>query len=138
MKLNVNKCCNQCSYFYYFFFFHFIKLIIFCKTNHSYLYINHHHHHTHLTIAKTTVKPHLRSLDNTVHSRNHTTRSCKEGEFQCESDGICIVGYKVCNNYNDCIDRSDEKYCDFEEEYTGNALFTLHKLTTLITRLFIL
>lgn len=64
-------------------------------------------------IEKTTAKPHLRSLDSTSHTRNQiTTKSCKEGEFQCESDGVCIVGYKVCNNYNDCSDHSDEKYCD--------------------------
>lgn len=75
-------------------------------------------------IAKTTVKPHLKSLDSTLHSRNHIAKGCKEGEFQCESDGVCIVGYKVCNNYNDCSDRSDEKYCDFDTgDYVGKALF---------------
>lgn len=77
-------------------------------------------------IAKTTVKPNLKSLDNTLHSRNHITKGCKDGEFQCESDGVCIVGYKVCNNYNDCSDQSDEKDCEFDTgDYIGKALFVL-------------
>lgn len=60
-------------------------------------------------------------------NKNHITKGCKKGEFQCESDGNCIDGYKVCNNYNDCSDHSDEQSCDIEDEYTGNAHFTLHK-----------
>ena len=75
-------------------------------------------------IVKTTVKPHLKSLDNTLHSKNHITKGCKDHEFQCETDGVCIAGYKVCNNYNDCSDQSDEKYCDFDTgDYVGKALF---------------
>lgn len=59
-----------------------------------------------------------------MHSRNHVAKGCKEGEFQCEADGVCIVGYKVCNNYNDCSDHSDEKYCDFDSgDYVGKATF---------------
>lgn len=78
--------------------------------------------------AKTTVKPHLKSLDTTLHNKNHITKSCKEGEFQCESDGVCIVGYKVCNNYNDCSDRSDENFCDFDTGAydVGKAFHILH------------
>lgn len=77
-------------------------------------------------IAKTTVKPHLKSLDNKLHSKNPVAKGCKEGEFQCETDGVCIAGYKVCNNYNDCSDQSDEKYCDFDTgDYdVGKALHT--------------
>lgn len=86
--------------------------------------MNKNHHKTrmfvHSSIEKTTVKPHLRSLD--LHTRNYISKSCKEGEFQCESDGICITGYKVCNDYNDCSDHSDEKYC---EDFGNNLqLFT--------------
>lgn len=62
--------------------------------------------------GKTTVKPSLKSLDNTLHSRNFISKNCKDDEFQCESDGVCVAGYKVCNNYRDCTDHSDEKYCD--------------------------
>jgi hypothetical protein len=111
-----------------FFSFHFI----FEKLYHYSLISNenktHHHHqtvHKIIFIAKTTVKPHLKSLDNALHNRNHIKR-CKEGEFQCESDGVCIVGYKVCNNYNDCSDHSDEKECvpSYGDDYDGNALVT--------------
>lgn len=82
-------------------------------------------HHTFIASSVTTVKPHLKSLGNTLHnSRSPIGKSCKEGEFKCESDGVCIVGYKVCNYYNDCSDKSDEKYCEFDsDDYSGNALY---------------
>lgn len=68
-----------------------------------------------------------------MHSRNHITKGCKDGEFQCETDGVCIVGYKVCNNYNDCSDQSDEKYCDFDTgdyDNPGNAHFFITSFIT--------
>lgn len=88
--------------------------------------MNHDPSSTYNIIVKTTVKPHLKSLDNTVHSRNHVFKPCKKGEFQCKSDGVCIVDYKVCNSYKDCSDESDEEGCvaNYDEDY-GNAQFIL-------------
>lgn len=57
-------------------------------------------------------------MDKTLVDSGHITRSCKPAEFRCESDGICIEGYKVCNDYEDCSDKSDEKNCD-DHDYSG-------------------
>lgn len=70
--------------------------------------------------------PDLKSLDQVKHIHNHSThdhvtssshlqptfvtRTCKETEFQCITDGACIENYKFCNGYNDCTDHSDEAY----------------------------
>jgi Low-density lipoprotein receptor domain class A len=104
----------------------FILSHFICFPPHSYLKTKNHVK----KVGKTTIKPNLKSLDNTLHSRTFTTKNCKDNEFQCESDGVCIAGYKVCNNYRDCSDHSDEKYCDdVDDGDYGNAphcSFVLH------------
>ncbi|XP_070509893.1 basement membrane-specific heparan sulfate proteoglycan core protein isoform X10 [Chironomus tepperi] len=71
-----------------------------------------------------TIAQDLETLDQVKHSINKSThdhdtssshlqptfvtRKCKETEFQCISDGACIDGYKLCNGYYDCTDKSDE------------------------------
>lgn len=79
------------------------------------------------------MKPLLKSLDTALHSKNRITKVCEESDFQCESDGVCIVGYKVCNNYNDCSDQSDEKYCDLGTgDYdVGKAIHDFHFIYSL-------
>ena len=36
------------------------------------------------------------------------SKPCMEGEFRCEQTGQCIDMLHVCDNYLDCVDRSDE------------------------------
>lgn len=86
-------------------------------------------------IIQESQSPRLKSLHShsqitkVNHNRHHLT--CKPGDFQCESDGVCIVGYKVCNQYPDCSDRSDEKNCENDPnndydyaEINGNIIIT--------------
>lgn len=37
--------------------------------------------------------------------------SCKEDEFFCTEDKVCIAGDKRCDFREDCKDKTDEKGC---------------------------
>lgn len=52
--------------------------------------------------------------------------SCPPDQFQC-NDGICIAGYKRCNQITDCADFSDELNCP-TYSYPGNMKRHSNKL----------
>jgi Low-density lipoprotein receptor domain class A len=48
-------------------------------------------------------------MDHTIaHGGTHI---CRQSEFQCKSDGACIMVSKKCDNRRDCSDGSDEFDC---------------------------
>ncbi|KAK7500859.1 hypothetical protein BaRGS_00007739 [Batillaria attramentaria] len=36
---------------------------------------------------------------------------CKTGEMKCDNDTRCILSSWVCDNYQDCLDNTDESHC---------------------------
>lgn len=63
------------------------------------------HHNTHHDNTNN------RNVNHNHNAHNFNTK-CRPDEFQC-NDGICIMGYKRCNDINDCSDQSDELNCGF-------------------------
>lgn len=61
------------------------------------------HHNTHHDNTNN------RNVNHNHNAHNFNTK-CRPDEFQC-NDGICIMGYKKCNDINDCSDQSDELHC---------------------------
>lgn len=63
---------------------------------------------------------HKKGTNHSYHHQSHHARKCKDNEFQCSSDGACIVDYKKCNNIADCSDHSDEINCvENTNDYDG-------------------
>ena len=56
---------------------------------------------------------HAKHLDHFVSASTTTPApsGCKDGEFQCVSDGTCYPGSYECDDYKDCNDNSDEANC---------------------------
>lgn len=44
-------------------------------------------------------------------------RTCAANQFQCEGVPRCIPLASVCNGLNDCVDWSDERQCDCNEDF---------------------
>lgn len=59
-------------------------------------------------------------------------RICTPNQFQCHDNKRCAESSEVCDGAVNCLDASDEKYC--EDDFPNFELYDMAKNSTLLTK----